>query len=287
MISSDDLSVKIVVRCPICNTKGQMNIEKNIIDQNTKGITAINVAENLICEHSFVTYVDKNLVIRDSFVCDFKVEIPEIEDPELERFEAPNLFDISIIKLNLMPSVLAKLIKAILLGEKIVYISDQEHLNEHYLKFLQYIFGDTFNIEIIFLPLREYKRSSKDYREYFVLNGNNILRDNNKIIEQAKLKIENSIVQKFFRDYDDISSLILFKNEINKIERIIHQILKYHKSQKEGQEFRTPEAISYLNNIYKINIPLSYFNFLLDIIESYFVLDLNRPSKMTDFLGLL
>lgn len=284
---SDEFNVKIVIHCPICNKKGQINIEKNLIKESSRGVTAINVAEKLICEHSFVTYVDRNLDVRDSFVCDFKIEIPEIEVPEYESYEKPLNFDLSIIKINLIPSVLAKILRAVLMGVKIVFISDQEFLNERYIKFLEFVFGDVFNYDITFLMHEIYKKNKNDYKNHIVFHQGKIIRDENKMIEQSKLKIELAIVQQFFKEYDEVSSLILFKNEIHKIERIIHQILKFHKTQKEGQEFNTKEAIAYLNNIYTTNIPLPYIDFLLDIIENYFKTNLNRPTRMTNFFGLI
>ena len=286
-MASNEFSVEITIHCPVCNTRGQISVEKNIIDQSSRGVTAVNVAENLICQHSFVTYVDKNLNVRDAFVCDFKVEIPKLEGPDLEEYESPTNFDLSIIKINIMPSVMANILRAILMGAKIVYLSDQEFLDDHFYKFLEYIFGDSFNIDLIFVPLGGYKKNAKQYRNNVVFKDKKIIRDPNKIFEQSSLKIELAIVQQFYREYDEISCLILFKNEINKIERLIHQILKYHESQKEGQEFKTKEAIEHLNNQYKTTIPLSYLNFLLDIIESYFEIKLNRATKMADFMGLI
>lgn len=286
-MDSEELSVNIKIICPTCNTRGQISVKKNIIDRNKKGVTAINVAENLICKHSFITYVDKNLDIRDAFVCDFKVEIPQIEDPDLMKDDTPTNFDLGIIKINLMPSVLANIIRAVIMGEKIIFISEQEFLNEHFLRFFEYIFGDSFNMDLKFLALEEYKKRTKDYRTNIVFKDSKILRDPNKKVEKANLKFELSIAQQFFTEYDEITSLIIFKNEINKIERLIHKILKYHETQKEGQEFKTKEAIEYLNEIYKIVMPLPYLNFLLDIIETYYKVNLNRPTKTANFLGLI
>ena len=146
-MASNEFSVEITIHCPVCNNRGQISVEKNIIDQSSRGVTAVNVAENLICQHSFVTYVDKNLNVRDAFVCDFKVEIPKLEGPDLEEYESPTNFDLSIIKINIMPSVMANILRAILMGAKIVYLSDQEFLDDHFYKFLEYIFGAIISIK--------------------------------------------------------------------------------------------------------------------------------------------
>ncbi|MFX1275284.1 MAG: hypothetical protein ACFFBP_18680 [Promethearchaeota archaeon] len=286
-MSSDEFTVKILIRCPVCNHKGQLEVEKNLVKTSTRGIAAINVAEKVICEHSFIAYIDKNLDVRDSFVCDFKIDIPQIEISEEKLYETPQNFDLSIIKINLMPTLLASVIRAVLIAKKIALISEHEFLNEHYLRFLEYVFGDVFNFDITFLTRQEFKKNRKDYKNHIVWDQGKLIKDDEKIIEQSKLKIELAFVQQFYKEYDEISSLIMFKNEIYKIERIIHEILRFHKKQNKDEEFDTKQVIEHLNNIYHTNIPLPYLNFLLEIIENYYAINLNRPSKMADFFGLI
>ncbi|MFX1275282.1 MAG: hypothetical protein ACFFBP_18690 [Promethearchaeota archaeon] len=286
-MSSKDQSVAIKVRCPVCIASGQINIEKNKVTENERGITAVNITENTICEHSFITYIDNNLDIRDCYVCDFKIMLPQITVPELDDYDRLKNFDINLIKINLLPSVLANIIRVVLMGGKLLYISDQDFLNIHYLKFLEYIFGDTFNLDIIFLSRKEYKKSKKNYKNHVIIDGRKVINDDKRILENSKLKIEQVIVHQFYEEYDEVSGLILLKNEIYKIEKFIHQILKFHQTQKKGQQFRIKDAMLYLNNIFKITIQVPYLEFLLDIIENYFSTNLNRPTKVIDFFGLL
>jgi len=94
---------KIRIRCPLCLSSGEITIEKDLIEQNLSGITAINITENAICEHSFVAYLDNNLTIRDAFVCDFKIKIPEINITEIDDENQKIPFDISIVRINILP----------------------------------------------------------------------------------------------------------------------------------------------------------------------------------------
>ena len=286
-MTTKEYSNKIKVRCPLCLKSGELMIEKDLIEQSLSGITAINIVENVICEHSFVAYLDKNLAIRDAFVCDFRINLPEINITDIydENLKIP--FDISIVRINILPSILAKIIRSVLMGLKIIYISDQEFLNNHYIKFLHHIFGDNFNIDIVFLSNDLYKKNRKRYKDHVVMHRTKVLEDKNKILEQSKLKIEQAIVQNFYNEYDEVSSIILLKNEIEKIEQFIYQILKFHKTLNENQQFIIKDVIKYLEEIYKTTLPVPYINFLLDIIENYFSINLNRPNRMINFLGLL
>ena len=247
-MGSDDLKVKIEISCPVCKKRGLINIEENLVNKSTRGVTAVNVGDSLICDHSFVAYIDRNLVVRDTFVCDFKIQLPQIES-ELEiDSELQVDFDMDVIKLNVMPSLLVNLIKGVLAKKPVVVISDHEFLNEHYSKFYQYIFGDTFSANITFLSHQDYKKERKNYKDSLILDGINIIQDKDKIIESIKSKIVQVIVQRFFAEFDQTSGVIILKNELAKISRIIQNILSFNSTLKEGQELNSKDLINYLNN---------------------------------------
>ena len=96
--------VGIEIHCPICSKKGIVEVEENLIRNSERGVSAINVAENLICSHSFVAYIDKNLSVRDSFITDFKIETPDVElEHKLIEAEIPSLdvIDVYLITINI------------------------------------------------------------------------------------------------------------------------------------------------------------------------------------------
>ncbi|MEJ2279920.1 MAG: hypothetical protein P8Y70_19570 [Candidatus Lokiarchaeota archaeon] len=70
--------MKVEVRCPACSKKGEVEIEKEQIKNSSRGLLAINIS-NAFCEHQFVAYIDENLKVRDCFLTDFEVEIPELK----------------------------------------------------------------------------------------------------------------------------------------------------------------------------------------------------------------
>ena len=137
---------KLEVRCPICSKWEYVEIADDATKNVAKGLLAINIAPDMICEHSFIAYVDKNLIVRDCLVADFKIEIPEggstgeIEEkssetetitPETEAIK----FD--LIKLNIPDILMVYVLSAIFYGQKVVIISDQEFLFNHNKNFLR------------------------------------------------------------------------------------------------------------------------------------------------------
>lgn len=67
----------IKIQCPSCFKKRFIEIEENLVKTSQHGITAFNVGEDHICDHSFVAYIDRNLMVRDCFIVDFTIELPK------------------------------------------------------------------------------------------------------------------------------------------------------------------------------------------------------------------
>ncbi|MFX0073718.1 MAG: hypothetical protein ACFFAO_21780, partial [Candidatus Hermodarchaeota archaeon] len=70
--------ITIEIVCPICKNKGRIELSKNSLKDFSRGILAIDIKENSICKDSFIAYIDKDLKVRDYFIVDFQVELPEI-----------------------------------------------------------------------------------------------------------------------------------------------------------------------------------------------------------------
>ena len=83
--------VKVEIRCPSCAKIGKIEIKESILNQSVRGITAVNISERLICEHSFIAYIDKNLDVRDCFIADFQIELPQLKsDQKIEKVDVPD-----------------------------------------------------------------------------------------------------------------------------------------------------------------------------------------------------
>ena len=128
----DDLTVEVEMSCPECNKRRLVKIEKNLVSKSTSGITAVDVGGSLVCDHSFVAYIDRNLIVRDTFICDFKIQLPQIESELKDDSEVEVDFDLDIIKFNIMPSLLVNVIKGVLEKKEIVILSEKEYLHKQY-----------------------------------------------------------------------------------------------------------------------------------------------------------
>ena len=104
---------KVEIRCPSCSKRGYIVLVEEVINQSSRGVTAINVSRDQICSHSFVAYVDKNLDVRDCFLTDFQIELPSMEQEEIEDKEIPGreLVDVDLIKINLHALQLSSILR--------------------------------------------------------------------------------------------------------------------------------------------------------------------------------
>lgn len=281
-----ELRTKIEIRCPACNKMGIIKIEENIINRSERGITAVNIAEHLICEHSFVAYIDKHLAVRDCFICDFKIELPKIEIEQKES-KIYQEFDINIIKYTLIPSLMVYALKGIISGKSIVVISDFDHLSVHFINFFNFLISNTFKAELLFLPYIEYKKRKKELKNHIVFQGNKIINGKDKSFNSKNIKIESSIIQNFFSEYDSKIAIIRFKNEILKLYKLSQDLITINNNLKEKEEFISKNALDYIYQKYNTKISYNYLSLLIEIVENYFDVKLKKSTESADLLGYI
>jgi len=279
---------KIEVRCPICSKKGKMEVSEDLIKQTTRGLIAINVTENLVCEHSFIAYVDKNLAVRDYFIPDFQITLPEASQVETEQEEAVStaeLLNLESIRMNLPDVMLIYIIRAILLKEQVVIISDHSFLFNHIINFFKYITQNSFENDIFICSIVDYMKNKKQYEEAIVLGRNEVLKDIKKVIDPKKLKVVRNIVEKFLAETDLMSSLIILKNEIQKAYDLAKKTVDFINQIEEKEEFNSKLIINHLKEVYDSKISMNYLDFLLEIVEDYFGVIVPKGSDGSKFLG--
>ena len=277
---------QIQIRCPSCHTNGIIEVDDYALKNVTRGLLAVYVEVNMICEHSFVTYVDKNLIIRDYFIADFKIELPEkvpfekIEGEEIPETERINL---DLIKLNLPAMLITFVIKSIFLKKKTILIFEEEFLYSHILNFFRYITQNLFEIELSIISNEEYKNNSKQYKECMVFEGNEIVRNVKKSINPKKLAVEKQIVHNFFSEVDEDSGLILLRNDMQKAYMLSKAIVKFIQNQKKNEKINMLKISKELENMYQIKFSNKYLDFLIDIVKNYFEIDV--PNLSQSFLN--
>ena len=273
---------RVQIRCPSCTINGYIEVPEDSMKNITRGLLAINIPEGTICGHAFITYVDRNLIVRDYFIADFKIELPEIAPPkeiEERKILSKDVINLDLIKLNLSALLLTNVLKSIFSKQKIVIISDQEFLYEHIHNFCNYITRDAFKVEIEIITKQDYKKNKKIYRDRMVFVGNEILNNVEKIIDVKKLKVEKFFIQNFLSEHDLSYSYIILKNEIRKSYQLSKSIVDYANEQK-IEKLNLKVIVDFLTEKYNIKLQKTYLNFLIDIMKSYFDFDLLSAFRM-------
>ncbi|MFW9899284.1 MAG: hypothetical protein ACFFDO_08510 [Candidatus Thorarchaeota archaeon] len=282
------MSQKVRIICPSCKGVGFIQISEDTMKNVERGLLAINIATGAVCEHSFIAYVDKNLNVRDYFIADFKIEVPDIALPgEIEDKKIPSkdVINLDLIKLNMSALLLTYIIKSIFTKQKIVLISEQEFLYEHIKNFFSFITRDTFNVDIEIMTKKDYKSNKKKYKNHTVFENNEIVNNPNNFIDIKKLKVERLLIQTFLSEFDLSYSYILLKNEIRKAYQLSKSIIDYASEQKIDLNLKI--IVDYVTEKYNIKLQKAYLNFVIDIIKSYFEVEVSETSDVSDFLGFI
>jgi hypothetical protein len=277
---------QVEVKCPSCGKKGKIKISDDLIKSTSKGLLSVNIANDIICPHSFLAYIDKNLQIRDYFFVDFKVTLPEISliaDIEDEIITSKDVIDIDLIKLNLSALTLTYIIKSIFLKQKIVLIIDQEFLENHIKNFFKYIIQNSFEMDLTLI--RSYN-NKKNYNDAMIFDPHKIIRNNKNLINPKKLDIEKKIIERFFTENKLEYSYIVLKNEIYKAFTLSKLIKEYIEEEiKEGRQANILKIQNKLESNFKTKIDNLYLKFLIDIVINYF--EFSVPSIIAGFFEFL
>jgi len=282
--------VQIEIKCPSCAKSGIIEVEANIISSSARGVTAVTVAEYLICEHSFFAYIDKNLSVRGVYIADFQLELPDMKlDQKLEDIVIPEVenVDVILISINIHADWLIHIIRGCFYKRKILILSDLEVLNRHLNNFFTYIFKDSFEFNILIEKRETYKSKRKDYKEYLIIDEDQVLNDTDKIMKPKMMKIEKAIVQSFLSEPDPKMSLINTKNEIQKVYQLAETIIELNNDLKEKEELSTKMIIDSFKVKYGFTVGGPYLDLLLEVIMRYFEVELAMGSGVSDFMSFL
>ena len=83
-VSDEENYKNILIVCPTCRGQKILQIPKKILDKN-KGLTTVSIPANLICEHSFQAFVDKNFMVRGYQKVDFECASELIKSKKLSQ----------------------------------------------------------------------------------------------------------------------------------------------------------------------------------------------------------
>lgn len=279
---------KLEVRCPSCSNRGYIEVPEEEVVKAARGVFAVNVLEGVICEHSFVAYVDKNFAVRDTFIADFQLELPDIvPEQEIgpEIAEQLDLIDISLIKLNFSASLLTHVIRALLFKKKIFLLFNQSYMVNNIYKFIEYITLNSFKANILVISGEQY--DIYDIKDSIILDGNKIIKDDNDILNAKTLGIERSLVRKFLAEYEPKPSLIYLQNGLQKAYELSKTVVDIVNNLKKKEKVYSKNVIEEIARIHIVKVQLPYLDFLYKIVENYFEVKVPKSSNVSNFLSTL
>ena len=279
---------KLEVRCPSCSNRGYIEVPEEEVIKAARGVFAVNVLEGVICEHSFVAYVDKNFAVRDTFIADFQLELPDIvPEQEIgpEIAQQLDLIDISLIKLNFSASLLTHVIRALLFKKKIFLLFNQSYKVTNIYKFIEYITLNSFEANILVISGEQY--DIYDIKDSIILDGNKIIKDDNDILNAKTLGVERSLVRKFLAEYEPKPSLIYLQNGLQKAYELSKTVVDIVNNLKKKEKVYSKNIIEEIAKIHSVRVQLPYLDFLYKIVENYFEVKVPKSSNVSNFLSTL
>ncbi len=279
--------VKLEIRCPTCSKRGKIEVSEEEVKSSTRGLFAVNITEGIVCSHSFIAYVDKNLTVRDTYTADFQIELPVVESKEEEGVDKSltDLIDVSLIKLNLTVTNLAYIFHAMIYNSKILFISDQDFLFEKFKEFFSYITKDSYELNIQFAKKSHFQK--ENYKDRVILKGSEVLSDPLKLFNKKKLNVEKAIAQRFISEYDPTSSIIILKNELKKTFELSNSTVEIIQKLEKGKKVFSRQIIEELEKKHNVKVSMPYLEFLYEIVENYFKVEIPKTSEISNFLGTL
>lgn len=280
----------ILVRCPSCSKNGYIDVLEENLKDVKRGLLAVNIPANVICSHSFIVYIDNNLIIRDYFIADyqFQIEIPVLDTlGEQKDVVVPEKYfvNLNLVKLNVSANLMTYILRSLFLKKNILIISEETFLNNIILNFIKYITQDNFNIDISIISNEKYKQEKKLYKDCMVFEGNEIVNNVKKLINPKKMAIEKQIVLRFLSEMDLNSSLLILRNDINKIYLLSKSIVDAINSLDKKEKINILKINKSLEETHNIKINNLYLEFLVDIVRYYF--EIKVPSIFESFHDLL
>ncbi len=274
----------IKVQCPRCLKDGNITIQEGML-HDKKGITAINVAEKVICKHSFLVYVDRNYIMRDAFSADFNVILPELKLKQEEiDTPYPKSFDIYLLIINLRAITFVYILKSIFSHRKILIINDINNLKNHFNEFIKFITQGTFETEIVLESRDLYVKNRKKYNDYIIIDGIEILNDKDKLLNDKKIEVEQFIVKNFLAENNPETGLIILKNEIKKAFILSKEIIEFNNKLR-NEKYSSKKILDHFMKTRNLKISYDYLNFLTQIIKDHFNLKLSTESTASDFFS--
>ncbi len=98
-IDFENHMIDIVVQCPICKGKKNLEIPSQIINQSNQ-LSTVSIPSGLVCKHTFQAFVDKNFKVRGYQKVDFELSRMEFYE-DLSESQRNNVYENEISKFKM------------------------------------------------------------------------------------------------------------------------------------------------------------------------------------------
>lgn len=145
-------------------------------------------------------------------------------------------------------------------------IDDDKRLETAIRSFFNYIFSDTFKIQLNIKKNKNRGINNLKFENKLVLRKNSIY----KTQTSSNYKFEKEIIYKFYNQTNSISALVNLRDKIREIFLLSQYIRDFYLNNGKNRILSRKRVIHHLENEYFIKIKKEYFNFLNLIINHYF-----------------
>lgn len=281
--------MRIQIYCPKCSATGSINVEDSKLKKIESGVLAVEIPKDLVCEHFFIAYIDKQGDVRNYCVADFEINVGEEVKASTHIDDTLEKLDVFLIKINIYPSILTYIIKAIMLGKNVLIITEDPLLDEHIRNFFEFITKDSFmlNVSITNSEQNQISKNNDDYD--IIFQGNKIIKQKASEFSLDNLEIEENLVQKFLGEGDLTTGLVLLKNELTKLFEISKFFKKFIKqSEKKKKKINPKKIVKKIEKTYNVSLSTQYLELVYSILSNYF--SFHVPKDIRDvfqiFLGI-
>ena len=244
---------------------------KNIPNLSHSLTNAINLIEETIKEIKVGLNKTKKIPVQLDLKLDNKRD-NEIRPTDV--FETK----IYLIKMNIKPESMVNLLKMVFRRKKIVFLIEDNlnYLKETIYRFLDSIFQDSFDSEILLLPKTEYTKFKKHHKGFVVISEKKVLVNDGKENYVKNSKFEKKLIDLFYKNSDPQTGLTVLKKELQEIYELSKEIRKYNEVQ--NNKISRKKMLRHLEQTFFLKIKKNYFNILLGIVNDYF----NKEIKFSE-----
>jgi hypothetical protein len=206
---------KVQVVCPVCDKFEYLQIPKEGILSSKRGLSTVFVHNQLVCEHSFQIFIDKNGSVRGFETPDFELKF-SLEEKIPTSAEPDSVNTLLLLKAVLSEEFLLKSLRCGLNKHDIICITENETLKMQYEPFFQKLFG-SYAPSILTSSLEEYNQNIRnkvygsEHKTTFVFNpdiGVVIKEPFDKKFKIEKFSFENSFLHLININIDNDEAII-------------------------------------------------------------------------------